>query len=65
MGSKFLSRKFILAALTLLVVSWLLCEKLVDQDVWAKVVLGTVGVYIVGNVGQKLLGVKSGTITEK
>lgn len=47
------SRKFILALLTLVVSTGLLYVGSIDAEVWKTVVLGTVGVYILGNVAQK------------
>jgi hypothetical protein len=47
------SRKFILALLALAASTWLVYEHAITPDVWRAVVLGTVGVYIVGNVAQK------------
>lgn len=47
------SRKFILAFVTLIVSTGLLYLGSIDAEVWKAVVLGTVGVYIVGNVAQK------------
>lgn len=50
---KYGSRKFILAFVTLIVSTGLLYLGSIDADVWKAVVLGTVGVYIVGNVAQR------------
>lgn len=52
---RFTSRKFILAAVTLLVASVLLLLGDIGPTIWRDVVLGTVGVYITGNVAQKAL----------
>lgn len=52
---RFTSRKFILAAVTLLVASVLLLLGDIGATIWRDVVLGTVGVYIAGNVAQKAL----------
>lgn len=50
---KYGSRKFILAVLSLFVSTGLLIDKDISADVWKTVVLGTVAVYISGNVAQK------------
>lgn len=51
--SHFLSRKFILAMLTLASATWLVHGKHIADGVYSAVVIATVGAYIVGNVAQK------------
>lgn len=51
--SNYGSRKFILAALTLASSSYLTWAGVIDAATYQAVVLGTVGVYVAGNVGQK------------
>jgi hypothetical protein len=50
---KFLSRKFILALLTLASATWLVATAKIADGVYSAVVIATVGAYIVGNVAQK------------
>lgn len=57
------SRKFVLAMLTLGACVWSLSEGLIDADVFRTIILGTVGAYIVGNVAQKAW-VKDGQVTQ-
>lgn len=47
------SRKFILCALTLAAATWLVSVAAIDAATFKAVVLGTVGVYVAGNVAQK------------
>lgn len=49
------SRKFIVALVTLASTHWSLVEKLIDGPTYKAVLLGVVAVYMVGNVGQKLV----------
>lgn len=51
--SRYGSRKFILALLSLVSASWLVACGAITPDVYRYVVLGTVGAYITGNVLQK------------
>lgn len=51
--NRFSSRKFILATLTLLAATGMLWLDHLTAILWRDVVLGTVGVYIAGNVAQK------------
>lgn len=53
--SRYASRKFILALLSLASVTWLVASGAITPVVYQYVVLGTVGAYITGNVGQKWL----------
>lgn len=53
MNSRYSSRKFILAALTLVAATGMLYLEHLTAILWRDVVLGTVGVYIAGNVAQK------------
>ena len=62
---RFTSRKFILAAVTLLVASVLLLLGDIGPTIWRDVVLGTVGVYIAGNVAQKASKPRSAQGTSK
>lgn len=48
------SRKFILATLTLIAATSMLYLDHLTAILWRDVVLGTVGVYIAGNVAQKV-----------
>ncbi len=48
-----LSRKFIITAMTLLASTWMLYERLLTSADYKAVVIGTVGLYIAGNVAQK------------
>lgn len=57
--TRYASRKFILALLTLAATTWLVAIGAITPVVYQYVVLGTVGAYIVGNVGQKLLESKA------
>lgn len=50
---RYTSRKFILAAATLLAATAMLYLDHLTAILWRDVVLGTVGVYIAGNVAQK------------
>lgn len=49
----FLSRKFVLAALTLASATWLVYAGQIADGVYSAVVIATVGAYIAGNVAQK------------
>lgn len=51
--SRFASRKFILAMLSLACSSWLVWEKAISSGDYKALVIGTVGAYILGNVAQK------------
>jgi len=51
--TRYASRKFILAFATLVACTWLVSEFVIDADTFKTIVLGTVGIYIAGNVGQK------------
>lgn len=55
MTTRYASRKFILAMLSLASATWLVSSDAITPVVYQYVVLGTVGVYITGNVGQKWL----------
>jgi hypothetical protein len=50
---RYRSRKFLLAASTLVSVTWLVAAGHIADGVYSAVILGTVGAYIVGNVAQK------------
>lgn len=52
--NKYGSRKFIITLLTLLVNVWLVWEKVIDAATFKTIILGTVGVYITGNVAQRV-----------
>jgi len=51
--NRYASRKFILAMLSLASATWLVSSGAITPGVYQYVVLGTVGVYITGNVSQK------------
>ena len=51
--SRYSSRKFIVALLSLFAATWALAESLIAAGDWKAVVLGTAGLYIAGNVAQK------------
>jgi len=51
--NRYASRKFILAMLSLASATWLVSSGTITPGVYQYVVLGTVGVYITGNVSQK------------
>lgn len=51
--NKFLSRKFVLCLLTLACSTWLALDRIIAAGDYKAVVLGTVGVYVIGNVAQK------------
>ena len=53
--NRYYSRKFIAALLSLASASWALAEKLITSADYKTIVLGTVGVYIAGNVAQKVM----------
>ena len=55
MTTRYASRKFILAMLSLASATWLVATGAITPAVYQYVVLGTVGAYITGNVGQKWL----------
>lgn len=48
------SRKFLLAMATLGVSAWLCAAGHIHEGVYSAVVIGAVGAYIAGNVGQKV-----------
>lgn len=52
--SRFASRKFILALLTLCITAWLCAAGHIHEGVYSAIVIATVGAYIAGNVGQKV-----------
>lgn len=54
------SRKFILSVLTLASCHWLLVEQLLSSADFKTLVLGTVGVYVAGNVAQKAVAKTGG-----
>ena len=49
-----LSRKFILAIATMLSSMWLIYEHVLTSSDYKAIILGVVGVYVAGNVTQKL-----------
>lgn len=51
--SRYGSRKFLLAAAALGSATWLVATGAITPAVYQYVVLGTVGVYVTGNVAQK------------
>ena len=51
--NRFLSRKFIASMASLAAATWALGEKLIAAADWKAVVLGTVAVYVAGNVAQR------------
>jgi hypothetical protein len=51
--TRYTSRKFILALLTLISASALVALRLIDGGVYSAVVVASVGAYIAGNVAQK------------
>jgi hypothetical protein len=51
--SRYASRKFILAALSLVSATGLVAFGLIADGVYSAVVIATVGAYITGNVAQK------------
>lgn len=51
--SRYASRKFLLALLSLASATWLALEHVIAAGDYKAVVLGTVGAYIIGNVAQK------------
>lgn len=51
--SRYASRKFLLALLSLISATWLVATGAITPDVYKYVVLGTAGAYITGNVVQK------------
>jgi len=53
--SRYASRKFILALLTLFCSTWLVYEKVLTSGDYKAVLIGTIGLYIAGNVAQKKL----------
>jgi len=59
MTTRYASRKFILAMLSLASATWLVSTGAITPLVYQYVVLGTVGAYITGNVGQKWLTQKA------
>ena len=53
--NRYASRKFLAALATLAASTWALAEQMLSSGDWKAVVLGTVGLYIAGNVGQKAI----------
>jgi len=53
--TRYASRKFLLAGAALASATWLMSIFAITPEVYQWVVLGTVGAYITGNVGQKLV----------
>lgn len=53
--TRYRSRKFLLALVTLIVCSVMTWFKLLDANTFKDIVLGTVGAYILGNVAQAAL----------
>jgi len=51
-----LSRKFLIVIAILIIVTYLLTEKMVSEVIWSNVVNWLITAYIVGNVAQKLTG---------
>ena len=60
MSNRYASRKFLLALLSLVSATGLVATGAITPDVYQYVVLGTVGAYIAGNVGQKWVDKKTG-----
>ena len=58
-------RKYTLSILTLLMTTILTAFKIVDGGVFTTVILGTVGAFIVGNVGQDIGLAKFGKSTNE
>ena len=58
------SRKFIMAFLALASATWLVSIGAITPAVYQAVVLGTVGVYVAGNVGQKWVEKKAPDVTQ-
>jgi len=54
-----LSRKFLLATLTLALASTLVWLGHIEPLLWRDVVVATVGAYITGNVAQKVMSTKA------
>ena len=52
-SSRYASRKFIAAMASLVCAHWALIERLIAAADYKAIVLGTVAVYMAGNVGQK------------
>ena len=58
---KYGSRKFLLAIASLGINAWLILEGVIDADTYKTLIVATVGVYIAGNVAQRVLtGEKNG-----
>lgn len=51
--TRYASRKFIAAMASLLCAHWALLEKLIAAADYKAILLGTIGLYIAGNVAQK------------
>lgn len=60
--SRYASRKFLLAAAALASATWLVSIGAITPVVYQVVVLGTVGAYITGNVGQKWVEKKAAVV---
>ena len=52
-GMRYASRKFVAAFAALVSAHWALFESLITSGDYKALVLGTVGLYVVGNVAQK------------
>lgn len=52
---RYASRKFLLAVAALASATWLVWDGKIADGVYSAVVIATVGAYIAGNVGQKVL----------
>lgn len=53
---RFKSRKFSIACAVLISATGLLIAQFITAELWAQTVLGTVGLYMVGNVGDTWAG---------
>ena len=62
--NRYASRKFLLAAAALACATWLMSVFAITPEVYQWVVLGTVGAYITGNVGQKWVEKKAPDATQ-
>ena len=56
---RYASRKLWVALLTLASASWLVWEKVIASDDWRAVVIGVVGAYMVGNIGEHMAARKA------
>lgn len=54
-GRRLASRKFLLAAASLVSATWLVATGAIADGVYSAVVIATVGAYITGNVAQSVL----------